>query len=80
MPPPVRTIPQTKVTEHSRPEPPILLPHEKCVVVERDGAATVVFQIDPADWRRYKTRIGDMNPSDYLWDNVLRRAVTGHIY
>jgi hypothetical protein len=79
---PVKTIPQPQAKDAGGKEfsVPVLLPTEKCAVVERDGSATVVFRIEPTEWKRYKTRIGTMDPADYLWDNVLKRSIVDHVW
>ena len=59
---------------------PVVSSNPHCTVEEREGGASVHFRIEPEIWKRYVTRMGKTKAADYLWENVLRRNVTDHVF
>jgi len=53
---------------------------ECAVELDPDGGAIVHFRISPQDWSRYQRRFNRVDPAGYLWFNVLRSAILGHIW
>lgn len=47
---------------------------------EADGSLTVTLSIDPVIARRLEGRAGKQDLGEYLWQNVLRRAIEGHVF
>lgn len=85
-----------KITEiHTVPMPPVLAPKPKvdpsqtpqtsappkCMAsLQPDGAIKVAFLIEPDVASRIRRRSGSMDLSKYLWENILNRAVTDHVF
>lgn len=52
-----------------------------CVaVLEADQSITVTFAIPPDQAKRILGRAGKQDTGEYLWQNVIRRAVEGHVF
>lgn len=53
----------------------------KCVVTHQpDGAMQVAFLIESQTAQRLMRKAGGMGIERYLWENILQRAVTDHVY
>jgi hypothetical protein len=48
--------------------------------IEKDGQLKVTFYLDPVIAKRLEGRAGKQPLGEYLWQNVLRRAVEGHVF
>ena len=52
-----------------------------CLVEEKpDGSAEALVNIPPEIMRRIKSRAQTQPLDEYLWQNVFRRALEGHVY
>ena len=52
-----------------------------CVAkTEQNDSLTVTFNLDPVIARRLEGRAGKQDLGEYLWQNVLRRAIEGHVF
>jgi len=52
-----------------------------CIVHEcPDGTLDVQFQIDKVTAERIKRRSYSMSLDRYVWENIIKRAVIGHVY
>lgn len=53
-----------------------------CVVIEedKDGIGSAIIRIEPEVMRRLKLRADKHDLGDYLWENVFRAALYGHVY
>jgi len=45
-----------------------------------DGSGEAVVFVDPGVLKRIKTRAGNQDLANYLWLNVFRPALDGHVY
>lgn len=56
-------------------------PSPKCITLQQpDGGIQVSFLIDPDVAHRIRRRAGTMSLERYIWENILKRAVTDHVY
>lgn len=46
----------------------------------KDGSGYCMFKIDPLTLSRIKSRAQSRQIAEYLWTEILRRAVEGHVY
>lgn len=52
-----------------------------CEVVSwKDGSADVTIHIEPEIVRRIKTRAQSQDLAEYIWQNILKRAIETHVY
>ena len=56
------------------------IPPQCTVVEEEDGTLLVSFRIAPETAKRVKSRASNVPLADYLWANVLNRAIQDHVY
>lgn len=52
----------------------------RCTVKEVGEGLEVTFLVDPDIAKRIKSRAGTMPLYRYMWENVLNRAVTDHVF
>jgi hypothetical protein len=53
----------------------------KCAVSQHpDGSLLIEFVIAPSEAKRIKSRAGVMELSRYIYENILFRAVSDHVY
>lgn len=56
-------------------------PQFKCrATLQPDGGISVDLLIEPMIAKRIISRAGGMDVSRYLWENILNRAITDHVY
>ncbi len=56
-------------------------PNTKCLVTEQpDGALSVHFYVDEATASRIRKRANGMDLAKYMWENIIRAAVEGHVW
>jgi|WetSurMetagenome_2_1015567.scaffolds.fasta_scaffold01336_21 hypothetical protein len=54
---------------------------DKCALtLMPDGSGEAVVFVDPGVLKRIKTRAGNQDLANYLWLNVFRPALDGHVY
>jgi len=69
----------------SQPEPvaaaTYTLPAEPCLVqLNSDGSADVTVSVSPEILRRIRTRAQSQPLGEYIWLNIMRRALESHVY
>lgn len=71
-----------KQTAAATVKPSIELPDQQeiCRVEVIGGKVYCVFEIAPELMPRLKSRSGPIDLARYLWENILYRAIIGHIY
>jgi hypothetical protein len=56
-------------------------PKDRCVVESAPDEGMIVhFYIDPLRAKRLRSRMGTKDPGDYLWSNVINRAVESEVF
>lgn len=75
------SIPQTPPSgaPTNAPEPFV---NKSCYLLEEldNGEAEFIVRIPPEIYRRLKTRAQTQPIDEYLWENVLKRALETHVY
>lgn len=73
-----------KIQEKVAPTPPPIpapAPLPICEVVDGpNGGLYCTIYIQPDAAKRHKARAGTMDLSRYLWENILKRAITDSVY
>lgn len=58
-----------------------LTPTPRCLVsMQPDGKLAVSFLIESTEANRIIRRAGNMDISRYMWENILHRAISDHVY